>query len=292
MKWFNRIINLNEQVLGINRRNLEYIYPGSPRRFYPLADDKAKTKKLLEEAGIPIPPTYAIIGDMGTLQDAWIEAARHDALAIKPSRGRGGGGIMILQKTEQQNWQKPSGKSVKEAAIQRHIADIIFGVYSFGTSDRTIIEHRVNNHPVMASLYPSGVPDVRLITYRNRPVMGMLRVPTDLSDGRANLHQGAVGIALDIHSGMIGEGILKGHIFRNHPDTGEMFFGNTVPHWDEIIRIALHTSRTFPFEYIGIDIVLDNDLGPLIMEINLRPGLEIQNVNRKSLLLALKEEIR
>jgi glutathione synthase/RimK-type ligase-like ATP-grasp enzyme len=85
---------------------------------------------------------------------------------------------------------------------------------------------------------------------------------------------------------------LKGHIFRNHPDTGEMFFGNTVPHWDEIIRIALHTSRTFPFEYIGIDIVLDNDLGPLIMEINLRPGLEIQNVNRKSLLLALKEEIR
>ncbi len=290
MKWIRRLVALNDHVLGINRRNLEFIYPGSPRRFYPLADDKAETKKLLEKAGIPIPPTHAIIGDMGKLQEAWHETARHNALAIKPSRGRGGGGIIILQKSESKNWQKPSGKVVTEAEIQRHIADIIFGVYSFGSIDRAILEHKVNNHPMMASLYANGVPDVRIIIHKNRPVMGMLRVPTDLSDGRANLHQGALGIALDIHSGIIGEGVLKGRNYRMHPDTGKNFFGTKVPHWNEIMRIAVHSSKVFPFEYIGIDIVLDKELGPLIMELNLRPGLEIQNVNRKSLLQVLREQ--
>ena len=35
--------------------------------------------------------------------------------------------------------------------------------------------------------------------------------------------------------------------------------------------------------YLGVDIVLDRDLGPLILELNARPGLNIQIANRRGL---------
>ena len=38
------------KVLGINRRNLEYIFALNPRERFPLADDKVESKKLLREA--------------------------------------------------------------------------------------------------------------------------------------------------------------------------------------------------------------------------------------------------
>lgn len=31
--------------------------------------------------------------------------------------------------------------------------------------------------------------------------------------------------------------------------------------------------------YLGVDVVLDEERGPLVMEVNARPGLEIQNVS-------------
>jgi hypothetical protein len=32
-------------------------------------------------------------------------------------------------------------------------------------------------------------------------------------------------------------------------------------------------------KFLGCDVVLDETSGPLLLEINIRPGLEIQNVN-------------
>ena len=289
LKKFNR---LHGKVLGINQRNLDYIYPNNPREHFKLADDKSETKKILDTHDIPTPPTYAIIKSMGELEEQWRKVAEQKSVAIKPAMGRGGGGILILEKNSDGAWQKPSGKPVPEEHILRHIANILFGVYSFGSNDKAIIEYLVVNHPLLARLSSDGVPDLRVITYKNKNVMTMLRVPTKRSDGRANLHQGALGIAVDLETGRIGEGTLKGTIYREHPDSSAQFYGETVPFWDDIMNITTHVSEGFPFKYLGTDIVLDRDLGPLVMEINLRPGLEIQNVNRQGLLEILKEEDR
>lgn len=40
--------------------------------------------------------------------------------------------------------------------------------------------------------------------------------------------------------------------------------------------------------YIGVDLVLDKDKGPLILELNARPGLSIQIANRSGLVRRLK----
>jgi len=36
-----------------------------------------------------------------------------------------------------------------------------------------------------------GLPDIRIICFNMVPVIAMLRIPTELSDGKANLHSGA-----------------------------------------------------------------------------------------------------
>ena len=46
-------------------------------------------------------------------------------------------------------------------------------------------------------------------------------------------------------------------------------------------------SRQSPLGYLGVDLVVDAKLGPQVLEINVRPGLEIQNVNAMGLRLVL-----
>ena len=48
--------------------------------------------------------------------------------------------------------------------------------------------------------------------------------------------------------------------------------------------IAYNCARAIPLGYIGIDICIDQALGPLVLEVNGRPGLEIQNVQQEGLL--------
>ena len=47
-------------VLGINRRNVDYTMAWNQRRLYPLVDDKLTTKRLCQEAGIPVPKRLAV----------------------------------------------------------------------------------------------------------------------------------------------------------------------------------------------------------------------------------------
>jgi hypothetical protein len=48
-------------VLGMNRRNADFIMRYNPRHLYPLVDDKLLTKKLALERGIAVPELYAVI---------------------------------------------------------------------------------------------------------------------------------------------------------------------------------------------------------------------------------------
>ncbi|HBZ98517.1 MAG TPA: alpha-L-glutamate ligase-like protein, partial [Pseudomonas sp.] len=40
------------------------------------------------------------------------------------------------------------------------------------------------------------VPDIRIIVLMGYPIMAMLRLPTRQSGGKANLHQGAIGVGV------------------------------------------------------------------------------------------------
>jgi alpha-L-glutamate ligase-like protein len=134
-----------------------------------------------------------------------------------------------------------------------------------------------------------GVPDIRIIVFLGVPVMGMIRLPTRMSDGKANLHQGAVGAGIDLATGTTLTGVWENEIITEHPDTGNSLTGLEIPGWHTLLELAARCYELIGLGYQGVDIVLDKNKGPLILELNARPGLNIQIANRAGLLPRLKQ---
>ena len=118
----------------------------------------------------------------------------------------------------------------------------------------------------------------------------MLRLPTKRSGGKANLHQGAVGLAIDLETGKITHASQKGESIEKHPDTDVQLVGFKIPKWRQIMDISKRASKAIPLGYIGVDICVDQNRGPLILEVNGRPGIEIQNVQQKGLVEGLTKK--
>ena len=266
----------------MNQRNLHYIYPYNRRRHFPLADDKIVTKDIMQRAGIPVPQTYRIYTHFYELRTLARDLAPHRDFVVKPSQGSGGGGIIVVSERRDDGWVGPSGKVYRADELRKHLSDIIFGVYSFDLHDRVLIEQRVNQHADMTALSPFGLADVRVILFQDEPMLAMTRIPTRRSEGRANLHQGALGVGIDLATGRTTHAILHGAPVETHPDTGVRLIDRAIPFWSEVLRVAGLAARAVPLKYLGVDISL-SETGPVLLEINVRPGLQIQNANNVGL---------
>jgi alpha-L-glutamate ligase-like protein len=279
-------------VLGLNERNAGFIMKLNPRRLYPRVDDKVMTKKLALEAGMAVPELYGLIASQGEVRNLPAIVAERGSFVIKPARGSGGDGILVIAGRSHRrhgSYRMINGLLMKEAEIEHHLSNIVSGQYSLsGNPDTALIEYCVKFDPVFADLSYLGVPDIRVIVYRGYPVMAMARLPTRASDGKANLHQGAVGAGVDLSSGETLRGVLGNDVVDEHPDTGALIAGLYVPHWDFILQSAARGYEVTGLGYLGVDMVIDKDRGPLILEMNARPGLNIQIANCAGLAHRLK----
>ncbi len=270
-------------VLGLNERNTEFIARLNPRRLYPRVDDKALTKKLAIEAGMPVPALYGIINHQGEVRAFGDIVGDRESFVIKPAQGSGGDGILVVTGRSQRRsniYRLASGVRISAAEIAHHISNIVSGQYSLsGNPDKALIEYCVRFDPVFADVSYQGVPDIRVIVYRGYPTMAMVRLPTRASDGKANLHQGAVGAGVDMSLGKTLTGVLGNDVVDEHPDTGALVTGLHIPRWDFILTTAARGFEVTGLGYLGVDIVIDRDLGPMILEMNARPGLNIQIAN-------------
>ncbi len=279
-----KIFKIDAKVVGVNRRNRSLIYTQNKRTDYIFADDKELTKTFLENEHVPIPETYAVIEQVGEIREVWQKMNKYNSLAIKPARGKGGGGILVVKRLGENSWAKYSGRKLDNHEIERHIANILFGVYSFGQSDKAILEYCIDSHPFFTEIFPEGVPDIRVIALKEEPLVAMLRLPTKQSDGKANLHQGALGVQVDFETGVMGQAYNYTSYLDYHPDTNAEIKGKQVPYWKEVVEITHKIVKVSPLKYLGIDIVIDAVKGPLVLELNVRPGIEIQNVSKLGLL--------
>jgi alpha-L-glutamate ligase-like protein len=280
-------------VLGMNARNALYIGPSNPRRYYPRVDDKLLTKQLAIDAGIAVPALYGVVETQhGARRIDRILDGRSD-FVIKPARGSGGDGIVVITGRIGSAWRKASGVPLDLDELSHHISNILSGMYSLGGQpDRAMVEYRVHAHAVFGSISYHGVPDVRVIVYRGYPVLAMLRLPTRLSEGKANLHQGAVGAGVDIGNGRTTHGVWRDDTIAIHPDTMYPIAGVQVPDWETVMQLSARAYELTGLGYLGVDIVIDSSLGPLILELNARPGLSIQIANRIGLRTRLETVAR
>ncbi len=271
-------------VLGLNQRNADFTLRYNPRHLYPLVDDKLLTKQLAQQAGIAVPELYGVIEIEYQRRrlTTWLEP--HQEFVIKPAQGSGGDGILIISGRKRGNYRKVNGQMLNEEELQHHVSNILSGMYSLGGHpDKALIEYRVNFAPVFEAVAYQGVPDIRIIVFLGVPVMAMVRLPTRMSDGKANLHQGAIGAGIDLATGTTLTAVWQNEIVTEHPDTENPVTGVRIPDWDVLLRLAARCYELTGLGYQGVDIVLDRDKGPLMLELNARPGLNIQIANRAGL---------
>jgi alpha-L-glutamate ligase-like protein len=278
-------VNLPSAVLGMNRRNVELVEALNPRYLRPYADDKILCKTMLAEAGVACPPTLTTCEGLYELPRLIDDLSELEDFVVKPSRGSGGDGIVVLGKrVGPMTWQKAGGSPLSAEDLHTHCAHVLFGAYSKGAmEDRILVEPRIVAHPTYHQLWTDGLCDVRVITVHAEPIVAMVRVPTASSEGRANLHQGGLGLAVNLQTGRVVRAVRHGRVLTHHPDSGAPVIGLDLPLWKETVDLAVRAAEAAPLGLLGVDIVVDVNQGPLVLEINARPGLEIQNVHGEGL---------
>ena len=280
-------------IMGMNQRNAEFILPYNPRKNFPQVDDKRLTKELALAAGIAVPELYGVIEIEHQIEELRELLASYEEFVVKPAHGSGGEGVVVVSGYTNGRYRLASGHFMDEDELGHHISNILSGMYSLGgRPDCALIEYRVNFDPMFADVSYQGVPDIRTVVFRGVPVLAMIRLPTRLSDGKANLHQGAVGVGIDLATGRTFTGVWHDDTVEHHPDTGGAIAGLQIPHWDDILRLTARCQDIVGLGFIGVDIVLDHSLGPLMLEINARPGLSIQLANKIGLLPRLEKLAR
>ena len=289
-RWFRTPGELRELgVVGINMRNARFLLPNNPRRLYDLVDNKLRTKALAEEHGMRVAETYGVVRNPHDANKVENFLNGDEAFVIKPTRGSGGKGVMVIDGKNGKNYVKPSGAEVTPGDLRNHASNILAGLFSLGGKrDFALIEYRVRPAALLTALSFQGAPDIRVVTLHGYPVMAMLRASTKESDGRSNLHQGALGIGIDIATGITVRAIHHGKPLTHHPDLGIGLIGVQMPEWDTILRMAVACQEMTGLGYLGVDIMIDETKGPLMIEVNARPGLAIQMANGIGLMKRLE----
>jgi alpha-L-glutamate ligase-like protein len=276
-------------ILGLNARAQSYTYRYNSRRGKNIADSKIQTASVLRRNGVPHPKIYKKFRDPGgVLTFDWNSLP--DKFVLKPSRGLGGEGIIVVKRklknvlVSKTTWLTTQKERVTSEDLKLHAIDILEGAYSMGNvPDVAFIQEYVGRHPAFKRWAYRGTPDIRIIVFNKVPVMAMLRLPTKESGGRANLHQGAMGVGVDIATGITTRAIWHGNQIVFKPGTTRKLRGIKIPSWNLILETAVKAQIASSLGYIGIDIVLHPDKGPMVLEMNAQPGLQIQLANMEGL---------
>ncbi|ABM19125.1 alpha-L-glutamate ligase-like protein [Marinobacter nauticus VT8] len=269
----------------MNRRNVDYIARYNDRTSYPLVDNKLKTKLAVSEYGVKTPKLLQVVRQQHEISHFREMAEDLAGFAIKPAKGSGGKGITVITGRDGDDFIKASSARISVAMLERHLTNILAGLYSLaGTPDVAIVENLVQSSPALAKYSFQGVPDIRIVVFQGYPVMAMLRLATTASDGKANLHQGAVGVGLDIGSGQSLNAVQFNRPITLHPDTGLALENIRIEDWENMLEMAARCYEATGLGYMGVDLVVDANEGPLLLELNARPGLAIQMANGCGLL--------
>lgn len=281
------LFQAQKAILGMNARNLDYVRPFNHAHGKRIADQKLLCKRVLKKVGLPVP---GLIGKIRSSQDieSFDWAGLPDSFALKPNRGFGGEGILVVyarKKNRTDAWVKADGSVITVDDLKSHIQNILDGSFSLSNSpDIAFFEARLKLSKVLKPYTYKGIPDIRVIVFNRVPVMAMLRLPTVSSGGKANLQQGAIGVGIDMANGTTTTAIVgKGKRIEYVPDTRLLLSGIKIPRWKEILTMAVTAQDASTLGFLGADIALDREEGPVILELNARPGLSIQLANQTGL---------
>jgi len=272
-------------LLGLNARYQNFSMEYNTGRGKAIAASKVKTNRVLKRAGIPTPELYAKFGNARRVMNYdWNSLP--DSFVLKPSKGLGGEGIVVIKKRAKDGngWITTQRKHIDEDDLKLRALDILEGAYSMSNvTDVALVQEFVGRHKVFRKYAYRGTPDIRIIVFNKVSVMAMLRLPTEESGGRANLHQGAIAVGVDIATGITTSAIWHNDPITHKPGTKRKLRGIKIPKWNTMLMMAVHCQKASGLGFMGVDIVLHPEKGPMVLELNYQPGLTIQLVNKAGL---------
>ncbi|MBD3299740.1 MAG: hypothetical protein GF347_00105 [Candidatus Moranbacteria bacterium] len=283
-------------ILGMNSRNLEYIRPYNKVGAKKIADNKILSKKILEKNKIGVSKLISVIKNYDDAKNFDWDSLPN-SFVLKPNRGLGGEGIMVIYgRKKNGNWVKANREEVTGEDLKNHVLNILEGSYSLaGVVDHAFFEERVKILKLFKPYSFRGIPDIRIIVFNSVPVMAMLRLPTKQSGGRANIHLGGVCIGIDMNTGVTTTAITKNlttqqeYLIDYLEGTRHTLSGIKIPFWNEILKMSIKAQQITKIGFLGIDIMIDRDQGPVVAELNCRSGLAIQIANLAPLKTRLKK---
>jgi len=281
--FFDRV----QGILGINARNLLYISRYNSHANKKFADDKLYTKNYLQSRGFNVAKVYNTIKNYKELK-YFDPKALPNSFVIKPNRGLGGEGILIVANKKGNYFFNSQAEKINWKELYRHMVSILDGKYAIsGISDKVIIEERLEMDDEFKRFSEGGLPDIRVIVFNYVPVIAMLRLPTQESNGKANLHLGAVGVGINITTGKATYAVQHNKFIRKLPN-GEKISEIKISKWQEVLLMAARAQHASQIGFLAVDLVVSN-VGIKILELNARAGLSVQIANQVLLRSRLKK---
>ena len=269
----------------MNARNHLYTTRNS-RKARSICKSKYATKLLLLNKGIPSAEIFGVLATSEDVNEFDWHKMEAD-FVIKPTNGHAGKGVIAFrnQHKDKEHWTDVIGKTWSLDDIKLHCFDILEGQYStHGSQHNIIVEERIPIHPKLAKYSYRGTPDIRIVVFNGVPVMALLRLPTEESEGRANQSQGALGVGIDIGTGITTYAAAhKNQLIKYLPGTKIKLNGIKIPFWDKVLTTAVEAANAANLVYCGVDIFVHKEKGPMIVELNAQPGLSIQVANKSGL---------
>lgn len=272
-------------ILGMNARELLYTSINSSQaKSY--CTSKFATKVLLRSKGIATAEVYSIFAiNEDVTEFDWRSLTEN--FVIKPTNGHAGKGIVAFRRKlpDQDIWEDTLGNQWSLEDLKLHCFDILEGQYStHGLRHNVIVEERIPIHPKLLKYSYKGTPDIRVIVFNSVPVMALLRLPTKESEGRANQSQGAIGVGIDMATGITTNATAhKNQLIKYLPGTKKKLNGIKIPMWNAVLKTAVEASLAAGLTYSGIDLFIHKEKGPMVVELNAFPGLSIQVANKAGL---------
>lgn len=278
------------QILGHNGRNRYTSMNSREAKKYGFS--KLRTKELLRQHNIPTAELYHVFETPEDLNLVSWETLPVP-FVIKPASGSAGKGIWIIKKKlkDQSVWVNERQEHLTKADLELHVLNILDGEFStWGSQHRALVEEMIPPHPKLAKISYKGTPDIRIIIFNSIPVMAMARIPTEESQGRANLDQGAIGLGIDLATGITIHGVRgkKTVISKLPGKKGRKVTGIKIPMWDKALEIAVKAANAAGYTFMGADLFIHEEKGPMVVELNGFPGLSIQLANDAGLKARLK----
>jgi hypothetical protein len=138
-----------------------------------------------------------------------------------------------------------------------------------------LAEEFIEQHPTLASLSPSGLNTIRIITQINKrneiEIIGA-RLRISINSIVDNLASGNIAVPIDVKTGKVcGIGIYSDITkpdVEKHPITGVPFLGFEIPFWNQTVDLAIRGAKIHPENRsIGWDIAITS-IGPEFIEGN------------------------